>query len=382
MDNLNRLLESHINAGKLEKELKKERCRLMTEYKNKNNGNGSNWYIAKIRYFGLSEALKKETLKFEELLNEFDAAETTINDAAEIVDNIHYDSSSSTASTSQQTEINDLYKGSLSVEMEEEQKKESVIAPSAESKIVAPVIPAKPEKVATMKLNKNDICKKKKKENKKVSKTNNVNNPKKRKSVKVFAGYKYEGKGFEVFTGKRNKSKPIYGSILLFCEETCRGNSKLLREYLMENGKFKNEMIEEIVFKESYYYGHYSLIKVRGSLKYIQKKIKTLNKKTKRETMRLFERRKSVSVRDDMDNVSNVLYVNNFDILDKNTHKRFTKLFVSFGELVKDIKMGTDRNRDPFAIVHFRHYDDAQKCKQSENVKFDGKVLNINYSKF
>merc|ERR1712130_927024 len=129
------------------KEIKKERCRLMTEYMN--NGNDPNWYIAKIRYFGLSEALKKETLKFEELLNEFDAAETTINDAAEIVDNIHYDSSSSTASTSQQTEINDLYKGSLSVEMEEEHKKESVIAPSAErnaeSKIVEPVIPAKPE---------------------------------------------------------------------------------------------------------------------------------------------------------------------------------------------------------------------------------------------
>jgi len=49
----------------------------------------------------------------------------------------------------------------------------------------------------------------------------------------------------------------------------------------MENGKFKNEMIEEIVFKESYYYGHYSLIKVRGSLKYIQKKRKQKSVKDK-----------------------------------------------------------------------------------------------------
>merc|ERR1711933_317090 len=179
------------------------------------------------------------------------------------------------------------------------------------------------------------------------------------RTCKVRSGYKYQGKGFEVFTGYKNKSQPIYSSTMLYCREICNENEQELRTYLIENGKFKKEMIKEVIFKtNSYnYYNHYALIKVRAPLKIIKKKIKTLNKyaryETDRyETMKIFKRSGYISA-NDMANANNVLYVNNFDILKGNTHKMFTHLFLRFGELVKDIKMGLDRNRDPYAIIHF-----------------------------
>lgn len=207
----------------------------------------------------------------------------------------------------------------------------------------------------------------------------------KAKTFVINSGYKYQGKGFEVFTGYRNKSKPIYAATMLYCTETCRQNSEMLRAYLIEHGKFKDEMIEEIVFKEGYYSAPYALIKVRAPLKYIKNKMQTLNKAKGHENrgkkynvIRIFKRTKNLSANP---RVNNVLYVNNFDILNKETHKRFTKLFCKFGELIKDIKMGIDRNSDPYAIIHFRHCHDAKNCVQAEDIRFGGKSLSINYSK-
>merc|ERR1712154_14510 len=96
-----------------------------------------------------------------------------------------------------------------------------------------------------------------------------------------------------------------------------------------------------VIFKtNSYnYYNHYALIKVRAPLKIIKKKIKTLNKYDEYDTINIFKRTEYIS-EDDMANANNVLYVNNFDIIKGNTHKMFTNLFLRFGELVKDIKMG------------------------------------------
>merc|ERR1719273_2589703 len=113
-----------------------------------------------------------------------------------------------------------------------------------------------------------------------VKKSKSVNNGKNKKvnyvkgrTCKVRSGYKYQGKGFEVFTGYRNKSEPIYSSTMLFCRETCNGNKKALTNFLIENGKFKKDMIQEIIFKTSYY-NRYALIKVKAPLKIIKKKIK------------------------------------------------------------------------------------------------------------
>merc|ERR1712024_295224 len=175
-------------------------------------------------------------------------------------------------------------------------------------------------------------------------------------------------------------SEPIYSSTMLYCRETCNENKKELTNFLIENGKFKKDMIQEIIFKTSYY-NRYALIKVKAPLKIIKKKIKTLNKYNRYETINIFERTKYIS-EDDMANSNNVLYVNNFDIIKGNTHKMFTNLFLRFGELVKDIKMGLDRNRDPYAIIHFRDLQDSKKCFAAKDLSFGGKILSIRFSKF
>jgi len=191
--------------------------------------------------------------------------------------------------------------------------------------------------------------------------------------AKINSGYKYGGKGFKLFTGFKNKCKPIYGATTLLCRETANESEELLTKYLIDNGKFNEDSIENIVFKR-----HYALICVRASMKVIKNKMRQLNKNGNAQIITIFERRpfyySNVAV-------NNVLYVNNFDITDKQMHKRFTSLFCKYGELVKDIKMGTDRNYDPYAIVHFRHSDDAMQCVQDQNIRFGGKKLSINYSK-
>merc|ERR1712154_501781 len=179
-------------------------------------------------------------------------------------------------------------------------------------------------------------------------KSNKKSNYVKGRTCKVRSGYKYQGKGFEVFTGYKNKSQPIYSSTMLYCREICNENEQELRTYLIENGKFKKEMIEEVIFKtnSSNYYNHYALIKVRAPLKIIKKKIKTLNKYARYETMKIFKRSGYISA-NDMANANNVLYVNNFDIL--------------------------NRNRDPYAIIHFRDLQDAKKCFAAKDLSFGGK---------
>jgi len=413
MDTLKMLVETHINARKLEKEIKKCRANLITEYKNKNSSN-SNWYILKISYSGFAEQLKKETAKFDKLLQ--DLNETDIDDSnySEIIDNVYSDSDSSTGSD-KALELDAMYKNSGDQQKKEITQKEAVIAvntnsvPTTESlyvdqtqiKMECEEKKEIPEKKAIKIINADKVKKINSKSNKngksnaeypvlakgKVNKSKSVNNGKNKKvnyvkgrTCKVRSGYKYQGKGFEVFTGYRNKSEPIYSSTMLFCRETCNENKKELTNFLIENGKFKKDMIQEIIFKTSYY-NRYALIKVKAPLKIIKKKIKTLNKYDGYNTINIFKRTEYIS-ENDMVNANNVLYVNNFDILNGNCHKKFTNLFLKFGELVQDIRMGLDKNRDPYAIVHFRDLQDAQKCFAAKDLSFGGKVLSIRFSKF
>jgi len=413
MDTLKMLVETHINTRKLEKEIKKCRADLITEYKNKNSSD-SNWYILKISYSRFAEQLKKETAKFDKLLQ--DINETDIDDSnySEIIDNIYSDSDSS-AGSGKALELDAMYKSSVN------QQKEEVIAVNTNSAAITENSSADqteikieceekikceekkkiPEKKAIKMVNPGKLKKINSKSNKngksnaeypvlakgKVNKSKSVNNGKNKKvnyvkgrTCKVRSGYKYQGKGFEVFTGYRNKSEPIYSSTMLFCRETCNENKKELTNFLIENGKFKKDMIQEIIFKTSYY-NRYALIKVKAPLKIIKKKIKTLNKYDGYNTINIFKRTEYIS-ENDMVNANNVLYVNNFDILNGNCHKKFTNLFLKFGELVQDIRMGLDKNRDPYAIVHFRDLQDAQKCFAAKDLSFGGKVLSIRFSKF
>merc|ERR1711933_512048 len=316
---------------------------------------------------------------------------------SELIDNMSSDSDSSTASD-KGLEIDATYKNPVKMEDDEKKQipeKEAIITADVGKELCEDSVPITDNlsvDQAQIKIEceeRKEIPEKKvinaKVENKNSKINNNGKNNKKvnyvkGRTCKVRSGYKYQGKGFEVFTGYRNKSQPIYSSTMLYCQETCNQNEEELRRYLIENGKFKKEMFEEIVFKANYY-NHYALIKVRAPLKIIKKKIKTLNKydryNTDRyETMKIFKRSGYISA-NDMANANNVLYVNNFDILKGNTHKMFTNLFLRFGELVKDIKMGLDRNRDPYAIIHFRDLQDAKKCFAAKDLSFGGKILSI-----
>merc|ERR1712241_692609 len=138
--------------------------------------------------------------------------------------------------------------------------------------------------------------------------------------------------------------------------------------------------IENINFGNSWD-GPMGYIRVRGALKTIKNKMKQLNKK-KGAVLSIYERRQ---YQNNQSRENSVLFVNNFDITDKTVHRRFTNLFLQFGQLVKDIRMGIDSNADPFAIVHFAHLDAARECcnttvDNADGIRFGGKKLSVKYS--
>merc|ERR1712039_1085041 len=148
-----------------------------------------------------------------------------------------------------------------------------------------PVLPkVQPKKINTMATtirtnNKSNTAQ----SNKKVSvSANTMIRPKKRPtsdkkvvvSVKYNTGYKYGGKGFDVFTGFKNQSKPIYSATTLYCRETKNQNKKFLEQYLVNHGSFggKSSTIESISFGNSWN-GPVAYVRVRGALKTIKNKM-------------------------------------------------------------------------------------------------------------
>merc|ERR1712083_1254829 len=130
-------------------------------------------------------------------------------------------------------------------------------------------------------------------------------------SVKYNTGYKYGGKGFDVFTGFKNQSKPIYSATTLYCRETKNGDKKLLKQYLVNHGNFggKSSTIESISFGNSWN-GPVAYVRVRGALKTIKNKMKQLNKK-KGAVLSIYERRQYHSAASEE---NNVLFVNNLTL--------------------------------------------------------------------
>jgi len=367
MDIMIRDFESaHNNATKLEQAMNRERVSMMNELKNRSV---CDWYTIKIKYAGLSAELKKEDDKILAILGELD------DKYADITEN----SNVSVSSASEEQEMNSLYNESIpiseddfiqrsasriSVKVEPEPEPEPTPEPQVTS-VPVPVLP-------------------------KVQPKRTMIRPKKRPtsdkkvvvSVKYNTGYKYGGKGFDVFTGFKNQSKPIYTATTLYCRETKNRDKKLLKQYLVNHGNFggKASTIESINFGNSYRDGPVAYVRVRGALKTIKNKMKQLNKK-KGAVLSIYERRQY----NEQSEENNVLFVNNFDITDKSVHRRFTNLFLQFGQLVKDIRMGIDSKADPFAIVHFAHLDAARECfnttvDSADGIRFGGKKLSVKYS--
>merc|ERR1712048_1073010 len=369
MDTMMSDLESaHNNATKLEQAMNRERVNMMNGLKNRSE---CDWYTIKIKYAGLSAELKKEDDKILAILGELD------DKYADITDN----SNVSVSSASEEQEMNSLYNESIpiseddfiqrsasrvSVKVEPEQE------PTPEPQVTSVPVPVLP-KVQPKKIITNMIRPKRKRptSDKKVV-----------VSVKYNTGYKYGGKGFDVFTGFKNQSKPIYTATTLHCRETKNGDKKLLKEYLVNHGNFggKSSTIESISFGNSWN-GPVAYVRVRGVLKTIKNKMKQLNKK-KGAVLSIYERRQNQNAES---RENNVLFVNNFDITDKSVHRRFTNLFLQFVQLVKDIRMGIDSYAYPFAIVHFAHLDAARECynttvDSADGIRFGGKKLSVKYS--
>jgi len=374
---------AHNNATKLEQAMNRERVNMMNELKNRSE---CDWYTIKIKYAGLSAELKKEDDKILAILGELD------DKYADITEN----SNVSVSSASEEQEMNSLYNESIPISEDDfiqrsasriSVKVEPEPEPTPEPQVTSVPVPVLP-KVQPKKINSMATTIRPKK---KVSvSANTMIRPKKRPtsdkkvvvSVKYNTGYKYGGKGFDVFTGFKNQSKPIYSATTLYCRETKNQNKKLLEQYLVNHGSFggKASTIESISFGNSWN-GPVAYIRVRGALKTIKNKMKQLNKK-KGAVLSIYERRQN---RNAESRENNVLFVNNFDITDKTVHRRFTNLFLQFGQLVKDIKMGIDKHADPYAIVHFAHLDAARECynttvDSADGIRFGGKKLSVKYS--
>merc|ERR1712039_1096903 len=175
------------------------------------------------KYAGLSAELKKEDDKILAILGELD------DKYADITEN----SNASLSSASEDQEMNSLYNESIPISEDDFiQRSASRISvkvepePEPKPQVTSVPVPVSP-KVQPKKINTMATKTKPKKKantaksNKKVNMSaNTMIRPKKRPtsdkkvvvSVKYNTGYKYGGKGFDVFTGFKNQSKPIYSA--------------------------------------------------------------------------------------------------------------------------------------------------------------------------
>jgi len=139
-------------------------------------------------------------------------------------------------------------------------------------------------------------------------------------------------------------------------------------------------MIESVEFKiETRRHSNYAIIQVRGPLNVIQNNIQAFNESHGDDGMIILARKKLYKKQSA---ANRTIIVSGFDILNQNSHKQFTEIFVKYGDLAKDISMGLDHNNDPFGIVTFRNIADAKSCYEHGNIIFNGRSLDIHYSKF
>jgi hypothetical protein len=209
--------------------------------------------------------------------------------------------------------------------------------------------------------------------------------------------------GFDLFDESK-PFEPIYATSVL----RVRGLDGLTDS---ENDKnyVRNVLVKELKFEEKDVLVERTLIRnysksvtvfMKAAPKYIRDRIKQFNRKKNvnksRQNLEVELLDRSRNNLADSDNVaeSRILYVSNFDILNQNCHRAFTKLFLRFGDLEKDIIVGVSKkNRDPFAKVTYKNIEDARMLWKYHNQNFDddgkptkitfgGKTLNIDYAKF
>lgn len=196
--------------------------------------------------------------------------------------------------------------------------------------------------------------------------------------------YKYEGRGFDIWT--KNLKRPIYTSTTLRINLSFKGNEKAVKQFLQQKGGLKEQLIEnvqEIDPRKSVSprggrgrgrnnddrpMKKFTIVRVRCSLQKIKDcvdRIKALEEY--KDDPDIIRKQNNRTRMDRNARISKKLYVNNFDILNENTHKDLTKLFLKFGDLEQDIFIGRDQRRNPYAFVVFRNVNDAKRCMDQHN---------------
>lgn len=214
------------------------------------------------------------------------------------------------------------------------------------------------------------------------------------KNNMVNTGYKYGGRGFAIW--KQHCGRAIYTCTELHCTKTFGGDVDKLKRFFVERGGFKKDQIRMVrVFgsnsvdvgtksKDENGVKKYARIYVRGSIENIKGGIKKLNAEDgKQSVVSIYKLRRN--------DRSRKLVVRNFDILSKDDHRKFTKMFLKFGQLDTDVVMGRNRNGVNYALVTYRSIDGARSCERNQNdqkfrkyrygnrLVFNGRNLMIGY---
>jgi len=205
--------------------------------------------------------------------------------------------------------------------------------------------------------------------------------------------YKYGGRGFAVW--RKNMQRPMYTTTNLRVNKTFKGNERLARKWMVEKAGFNEREIEGVTFVDrsnstrggsagdSSRGGRgrggrggtdrngkdkFTLIRVRSSLRDIFASIARLdNDPELKKGLMTKQNNRSRTIGDRDPNRK--LYVNNFDILDAQCHRKLTSMFLEFGDLEQDIWIDRDRQQNPFAVVYFRSLGAAKKCWNEHNDK-------------
>merc|ERR1719493_236062 len=191
-------------------------------------------------------------------------------------------------------------------------------------------------------------------------------------------GYKYGGKGFGIW--KQNHGRPLYTTTELHCTKTCGGDTDRLRKYFVAKGGFEASQIQKVKMFQSRDNKQYSRVFVRGTMESIESGIAKMNGKKDKNVVSIY--------RLHWNDRSRKLMVRNFDILSADDHRKFTKLFLRFGDLDCDLVMRKNNNGVNYALVTYRSKPDARKCERHQNdleyrqgnaLVFNGRELMIGY---
>merc|ERR1711972_607079 len=213
------------------------------------------------------------------------------------------------------------------------------------------------------------------------------------KNNMVNTGYQYGGRGFSIW--KQHCGRAIYTCTELHCTKTFGGDVDKLKRFFVERGGFKKDQIRMVrVFgsnsvdvgtktKDENGVKKYARIYVIGSMENIRSGIKNMNPEDGKQSVSIYKLRRN--------DRSRKLVVRNFDILSKDDHRKFTKLFLKFGQLDTDVVMGRNRNGINYALVTYRSIEDARSCERNQNdhkfrkyrygnrLVFNGRSLMIGY---